>query len=111
MSEGLTSMISIIVVMVFLFIVFRKKVLPLFGKKTGTAPVTAAPSGDAGKACCDVLVFDISGYPNLSDLSESITLRLTQKISYVEMKGTLTSLSYLSAGTLFFAVVRWRMNE
>lgn len=111
MTEGFGSMISVIVVMVFLYVVFRKKILPYFGKKTGKPAVPAVLSDNAGKMYCDVLVFDISSYPELTDLSEGLSLRLTQKFGYVDMKGEFVSLDFQSVGSLFFAVVRYRVKE
>lgn len=112
MSEGIKNMVSIIVVMVFLFIVFRKRILPVFQKKKIKAAVKpSVPDVKGTEFECDVLAFDVLAYEDLKTFTQDVSIQLTRKLNYVYMKAELSAVRYLALGSIFLVVVEWRMKD
>ena len=112
MSEGIKSMVSIIVVIVFMFIVFRKRILPLLHKgKDGASVKPPAPSPLHGITDFDVLVVDVLSYEECTELGESLEVKLKRKMDYIMSKGTVLATRYIVAGTLLIVVIEWHMKD
>ena len=110
MSEGIKSMFSIIIVMVFLFIVFRKRILPLLHKKKGEASGKSPGSALSPlhlDTSYDVLVVDVVTYDSYTDLGEDLAIKLTRKMNYILVKGVVLSTRYISVGSLLIVVIEW----
>lgn len=114
MSEGIKSMVSIIVVIVFLYIVFRKRILPVFQKrkiKDAVKPSAPVPDTKGTEFECDILAFDVLKYEDLKDFAQDVSVQLTRKLNYVYMKADLSAVKYLAFGSIFLVVVEWRMKD
>lgn len=114
MSEGIKSMVSIIVVIVFLYIVFRKRILPLLHKKNNGAsgkPPGAAPFPVDMKTSYSVLAVDLLSYSDHIELCEELEMKLVRKMEYIMSRGVVLSTRYIVAGSLLIVVIEWRMKD
>ena len=106
------SMVMTVTVMAFLFMLFRKKLLPFFRGKKKLLSEKVSGSSDPSATSrpelfYDVLVFDTACYESYADAGEHISTQLTRKMRYIDLKGNLLSMNYITAGSLLIVVVGW----
>ena len=110
------EIITIITVLAFAAIVFRRKILPVIRKRkdSGEAgkPATQTPaqlSPVSGYMYSEVLAFDVSGYESLMEMSETIALQVTKKLDYINTKGKLLTMDYLAVGNVLIILLNWQI--
>lgn len=114
------DVVSLIVVVAFLVVVFRKRIVPLFkglqkSKKVETAAIQKPdvddpPSVDSDCVFYDVLAFDLSTYGNnLNDLCEDISLHLQKKMDFVRHKGKVLGVDCIPVSRTLVFLIRWRI--
>lgn len=111
--------ITIAIWVVFVIIVFCRKILPVIKrhKKPADTEITAVetPSqspASAGSTYCEAFAVDVcSSFGSLSDLSETISLQFTKKLDYINARGILLSLDYFVVGSILIVLFRWQMQE
>lgn len=112
MADSMKSMVTAVTVMAFLFVLFRKKLLPFLRGKKKQLPEKVSGSPDSSAVSrpelfYDVLLFDTACYESYADAGEHISTQLTRKMQYVDLKGSLLSMNYIAAGSLLVVVVGW----
>ena len=116
----MADIISVIVVVAFLVIVFRKRLSPLFrGRK---APVLDAVPDQSDQQCpnavpgflyCELIAFNISGLDpefDESDLESCFNGRLFDRLQVINMKGRIESIGYKCSDDVLFIFVIWRLS-
>lgn len=116
----MSDIISVIVVVAFLVIVFRKRLAPLFkGKKKALPDAVPDPScqqhTDAlpGFLYCELIVFNMSGFDpefDESDLEGYFNGKLFDRLQVINMKGQIESIGYRCNDDVLFIFVTWRLS-
>lgn len=108
-TDGMKSMVMTVTVLAFLFVVFRKKLLPFFRSRKKQLPEKAADSSAVSRSemFYDVLLFDTVCYESYSEAGEHISTQLTRKMRYIDLKGNLLFMNYITAGSLLIVVIGW----
>lgn len=112
--------ISVIVLISFLVIVFRKRIVPFLKRfrKTGKAETSASKTSDSPELqvidndCVfyDALAFDLSTYGNnLTVLCEDISLHLQKKMDFVRHKGKVIGIDCVPVSRTLVFLIRWRI--
>lgn len=112
--------VSVVVFIVFLVIVFRKRISPLLKvfrkpKKEETAVSKASDSPElqfVDNDCVfyDALAFDLSTYGNnLTGLCEDISLHLQKKMDFVRHKGKVVGIDCVPVSRTLVFLIRWRI--
>ncbi|MBD5505355.1 MAG: hypothetical protein HDR09_16885 [Lachnospiraceae bacterium] len=106
------NLIMTLTVMVFVFILLRKKLLPLFRKKKSAAvsPETLPGPCRKGGKYFEVLSFDTASYAELSYLNDSMETQINKKIEHNCRAGVVESVECLAVGSLLIILVCWRME-
>ena len=106
------NVIMTVTVMVFVFILLRKKLLPLFRKKKPAAvsPETLPGPCRKGGTYFEVLSFDTVSYVELSYLNDSIETQINKKLEHICRAGVVSSVECLVVGSLLIILVCWQME-
>lgn len=117
------DIVSVIVVIVFLVIVFRKRIAPLLKvfrkpKKEETLldeiemKRQAFPKLKYGFVYCEVLTFNIINLDenfDETDLAMHVTGKLTDKLDILNLRGEVEKIDYRCNESVLFVFIRWRM--
>ena len=112
--------VSVVVFIVFLVIVFRKRIAPLLKvfrkhKKEETAvnKVSDNPELQVVDNDCvfyDALAYDLSTYGNnLTELCVDISLHLQKKMDFVRHKGKVLGIDCVPVSSILVFLIRWRI--
>lgn len=109
------NIISVIVVIVFLVIVFRKRLVPLFrGKKNpeqSGAAETVADDSSGQKlqvSYFDVIAFDVSKFDNMYVLKSYLEAELERNLLCISKKGEIISIEAYPMSSILIFLVRWK---
>ena len=114
----MADIISVLVVLVFVVIVFRKRLAPLFrGRKheaLETSEVTAAEGSepvqnDVKNVYVNVCAIDMSRYFSMHDLSDAIENALHEQMDwiYINYVGSFVGLDVITVNTILIFLIRW----
>lgn len=111
------NVISVIVVLVFVGIVFRKRLAPLIrGRKNPDKSENDIPAGDtnvtAGKdnVYFKVIGFDVGAYLDAKTLSEAIDAKLHKELDliYRSYVGSFIGIDYIMEGDMLLFLIKWQ---
>lgn len=117
-GQGLMAdIISVLVVLVFVVIVFRKRLAPLFKgrkqeEKAETVEASAAPvPADQAEGCEYVQVFavDTGNYLSMQDLSHAVETEFHDLLSriYNDYVGSFVGLDVITVNGIMVFLIRW----
>lgn len=115
----MNDFVSVIVVIVFLVIVFRKRIVPLLKRfrKSGkietvvsNLPEDTAPPVETAFAFYEVFSIDVGNngsvyYP--LDVCDEIIKRLQSKIELISRKGKVIDVNVIPVGSMMFFFIKW----
>lgn len=111
---NMNDVVSVIVVIAFIVIVFRKRIAPFFkGKKkpdkigSSSVPESEASVSALHEISYRVVVFDVVNYNTDDLLSDVITRQLEKELSYIRTKGQVLGLDVFTMGRLLIFLIRW----
>lgn len=113
----MADIISVIVVIVFLVIVFRKRLVPLFDvrkRKNDVQAVVHTAAGVSGTAHSpvhyNVLAFDAGIYENTRTLCLDISVSVNSELNRISCDGKLIDVNYIQMGMLLMFLFKWQVN-
>ena len=111
----MADIISVIVVIVFLVIVFRKRLAPLFGgrKNPGQIQTGETPDDDVtvqvhSPVYYDAVAFDIFLYKNAEMLSKDVAMTMNNRLDYICSKGNVTDVNCIETDIMLLFLIKWQ---
>lgn len=113
------NVISVIVVLVFAGIVFRKRIVPFFKNRTKTekagivesssSDAAALPDKETGNVYINVFGIDAGAYLNAETLGEAIDAKMHKQLDWIynTYLGSFTGIDVVTEGDLLLFLIRW----
>lgn len=110
----MNDFISVIVMIVFIVIVFRKRIVPFFKGKKKPDKIQSAAVSDSEtsvpalhEVSFHVVAFDVTKFSGLDQLSEVISVKLERELINISKKGQVIGVDAVPMSRILLFLIRW----